>query len=276
MSIIKKIVENTPYWTYSPTKKRVVIMIHGFRGTHHGLDLVAKELDEFQVIVPDLPGFGEAKPLDEEHSLDNYVKWLNKFIGQLKLDEPPILLGHSFGSIVVASYAAQYPDTITKLILVNPIGAPALEGPKGVLTQLAVFYYWLGKKLPEKMAHKWLAAKPIVMVMSNTMTKTKDTDLRKFIHSQHLQHFSTFANPSSLSEAFKTSVSNTVRNDARNIKNRTLLIAGDIDDITPIEKQRELVKLFDDAELVVIANVGHLTHYETPDQVASAIKKFIR
>ena len=29
------------------------------------------------------------------------------------------------------------------------------------------------------------------------------------------------------------------------------------------------------AELVVIKGVGHLTHYETPDQVAAAIQRFI-
>ncbi len=265
-----------PCWTYNPDADTVVIMIHGFRGTHHGLDLIAKQLTDFKIIVPDLPGFGEAKPLDAEHNLDNYVAWLTDFIRGLKLSKPPILLGHSFGSIVAASYAAKYPETLSSLILVNPIGAPALEGPKALLTQLAVFYYFVGRKLPAKLAKKWLASKPVVMIMSVTMAKTRDKKLRRFIHNQHLTHFSSFANPKMLSEAFKTSVSQNVRMFAPNISLPTLLIAGDRDDITPLTKQQSLVGLFKDAELVVIENVGHLTHYETPDQVATAIKRFTR
>lgn len=56
-------------------------------------------------------------------------------------------MGHSFGSIVCAAYAAKYPKTISRLILVNPIGAPALEGPNKFMTKLAVMYYKIGAKL---------------------------------------------------------------------------------------------------------------------------------
>lgn len=264
------------YWTYHNATLPTIVMIHGFRGTHHGLDLIAKGLPGYHLIVPDLPGFGESEPLGKEHSLDNYTQWLHAFIEELGLSEPPVLLGHSFGSIVTATYASEYPDTISKLILVNPIGAPALEGPKAALTKLAIFYYLLGQKLPPKIAHSWLSTKPIVMVMSSTMAKTKDKSLRAFIHNQHLQHFSTYANPAVLSEAFKTSISHTVREHAPAIAVPTLLIAGDVDDITPLGKQRELATLFPQATLKIIKGVGHLTHYETPDQVARLIDNFIR
>ncbi|MBC7943187.1 alpha/beta fold hydrolase, partial [Candidatus Saccharibacteria bacterium] len=143
---------NVAFWTYHDAKLPTIVMIHGFRGTHHGLDLIAKALPEYYVIVPDLPGFGKSDPLHEEHSLDNYIKWLHAFITELKLSEPPVLLGHSFGSIITAAYAGQHPDSISKLILVNPIGAPALQGPKAAMTQLAILYYLLGKKLPKKIA----------------------------------------------------------------------------------------------------------------------------
>jgi pimeloyl-ACP methyl ester carboxylesterase len=267
----------TVYYTYNDNPKSpVIIMIHGYRGTHHGLKLVAKQLNRYRVIVPDLPGFGESKPLDNEHSLKNYVNWLDKFIDNLKLTKPPILLGHSFGSIITSSYASKNPNKITKLILINPIGAPALKGSKAIMTRLALFYYWLGRVLPERMAMRWLSSKPTVMIMSTTMTKTRDKNLRKFIHNQHLTHFSTFANTKVAAEAFKTSVSHNVRDVAQIVNVPTLLIAGDRDDITPIIKQRELAKLFPNATLEIIKGVGHLTHYETPDQVAEIIKKFTR
>ena len=255
--------------------KTTIIMIHGYRGTHHGLARIAEELgDRYNLIIPDIPGFHKGEHLDD-YSLDSYVAWLHRFIITQKLATPPILLGHSFGSIITATYAAKYPSTIIKLILVNPIGAPALEGPSAIMTRLAIFYYWVGKKLPNRLAHAWLAAKPIVMIMSITMAKTKDKKLRQYIHSQHLQYFSLFHSAHSVSESFKTSTSHSVRDVARDIPTKTLLIAGDRDDITPIHKQEDLLTLFPDTRLEVIKNVGHLTHYETPDQVARFVEEFI-
>lgn len=266
---------NTDYWIYNKNPKLpVIVMIHGFRGTHHGLDLIAKKLDKFQVIVPDLPGFGISKPLIDEHSVENYVKWLKQFIDGLKLSESPILLGHSFGSIIASYYAKKFPSSIKKLVLVNPIGAPALQGPKAIMTKLAMFYYQLGCILPEKAATFWLSAKPIVMIMSVTMAKTKDKPTRKFIHAQHLAHFSEFTNRQVVSEAFEASVKNNVREVASDIAIQTLLIAGDQDDITPLNKQLELVKIFPNARIETINGVGHLTHYETPDEIAEYIIKF--
>jgi pimeloyl-ACP methyl ester carboxylesterase len=255
--------------------KQTIILIHGFRGTHHGLELIANHLKSFEVVIPDLPGFAEGDILPR-YDLDAYVNWLAQFIKQQHLSVPPILLGHSFGSIVSAAYAAKYNDTIEKLILVNPIGAPALEGPRGILTKLAVFYYWLGTKLPNKLSHKWLASRMVVNIMSKTMTKTKDKSLRKYIDDQHHQYFSRFHTSQSVSEAFATSVNNSIRDFAKKITTPTLLIAGTKDDITPLAKQKELQALFPNATLEVIEHVGHLTHYETPDQVAFFVEDFVK
>ena len=254
--------------------KQTIIMIHGFRGTHHGLQLIAKHLKDFNIVIPDLPGFAKGDSLDS-YDLDSYVEWLRGYLKDQKVSKP-VLLGHSFGSIISAAYAAKYPATIKKLILVNPIGAPALEGPKAIMTQLAVFYYWVGKKLPESFAKKWLESHLIVMIMSVTMTKTKDKKLRAFIHDQHRQYFSLFHTAKSVSESFNTSVSHNVRESAAMIPIETLLIAGAEDDITPVAKQKELQKLFPHAQLKIIEEVGHLTHYETPDQVAGFVQDFIK
>ena len=268
---------NTDYWVYNDDSKLpTIIMVHGLRGTHHGLDLVAKLLDGYRVIIPDLPGFGISKPLESEHSIKNYVSWLDEFIKDLDLDKPPMLFGHSFGSIITSNYVIKSPDSISKLILVNPIGSPALKGPRAIMTQLALAYYWLGRKLPEPIAISILSAKPIIMVTSIALAKTRDKTTRKYIHNQHLTHFSSFANRQVVSEAFKASVQENVRDVAQNITIPTLLIAGELDDITPLEKQHELAKLFPNASLKVIRKVGHLTQYETPNEVADAIKKFTR
>lgn len=265
------------YWEYNETKKTVIVMIHGFRGTHHGLKKIIEALSQYHIIVPDLPGFGDSMPLQgQTHSLENYSSFVNEFIGMLQLNKTPVILGHSFGSIVAAHFAAKYPKKLQKLILVNPIGAPALQGPRAVLTRLAIMYYWLGKKLPTKAAHKWLATPLIVKIMSVTMAKTTDKQLLTYIHDQHLKHFSTFTNPTVVAEAFRTSVSHDVSYIASQLKIPTLLIAGEKDDITPVEKQELLAAKNPLLELKVIPDVGHLIHYETPKSAATLITQFVQ
>ena len=263
------------YWSYHDESQPVIVMVHGFRGTHHGLERIVEKLPQYHIVVPDLPGFGSSEPLATTHSLDAYVAFLRDFIEQLQLSQPPILLGHSFGSIIVSHYAAMHPQTIDKLILVNPIAAPALKGPKAAMTQLAIFYYWLGRKLPAKASHTWLSAKPIVKIMSVTMAKTKHKPTLDYIHEQHLTHFSSFASPAVVAEAFQTSVSHDVRQVADRIATPTLLIAGERDDITALPKQQELADHINGAVLVVIPDVGHLIHYETAEAAAQAVTNFV-
>lgn len=255
--------------------KPTLVMIHGFRGTHHGLLLIAKYLKGFNIIIPDLPGFGRGPKL-KSYDLDSYVEWLHAFMKKQGFTKAPILLGHSFGSIISAAYAEKYPKTISRLVLVNPIGSPALEGPNKVMTKLAIAYYKIGAKLPEKPAHAWLAAKPVVRIMSVTMAKTHDKGLRTFIHHQHDRYFSRFHSPQSVLEGFTTSVSHNVGDFAKKIPTKTLLIAGSLDDITPLSDQYGLVKKFPNGQLKVIKNVGHLTHYETPEHVAVLVQAFIK
>ncbi|HWK77550.1 MULTISPECIES: alpha/beta fold hydrolase [unclassified Microbacterium] len=277
----------TAYWTYGPSTEAqtpseggderaplTVIAVHGFRGEHHGLEPVLAHLPELRVIAPDLPGFGETAPLPgRTHDLDTYAQWLTEFAAAVAPDA--VILGHSFGSIVASAAVAGGLET-PRLILINPIGAPALEGPKGVLTKLAVLYYGLGAKLPAALGTALLRNGLIVRGMSIAMAKTKDSDLRRFIHGQHDTYFSDFADRDVLRDAFVASVSHDVREFAPDIDVPTLLIAAQDDDITPIEAERRLATLFSDAELVEIADVGHLIHYETPEEAAGAIRRFLR
>ena len=139
----------TAYWVYGPEEaEHTIIAVHGFRGEHHGLEPVFAHLPQLRFIVPDLPGFGETGPIPgRKHDLDAYVDWLTDFTAQVA--PGAIILGHSFGSIVSSAAVARGLDT-PKLILVNPIGAPALEGPRGFMTRLAIFYYWVSAKLPAR------------------------------------------------------------------------------------------------------------------------------
>lgn len=267
---------NVKYWEYNSDKKQTLVLIHGFRGTHHGLTRIAEHLQDYHLVIPDLPGFGSSEPFtDDVHSLDRYVQFTSEFVQRLELSQKPIIVGHSFGSIIASHFIAQNPDVAEKLILINPIGAPALEGPRGIMTRLAIGYYWLGRKLPAGASKNWLGAPPIVKIMSITMAKTKDKDILAYIHDQHMQHFSTFASPQVVAESFRASVENDVSQVARTIQLPTLLIAGDKDDITAIDKQHELHTNISNSHLHIIPNVGHLIHYEKSTEAAEAIRAFL-
>ncbi|PYI67518.1 alpha/beta hydrolase [Arthrobacter livingstonensis] len=268
------------YWDYAPVawtpSTRTIVMVHGFRGDHHGLERVVELLPEHRVIMPDLPGFGLSPAFDHtEHTVAGYGSFLAGFLDTLALGTGTVLLGHSFGSIVASHFAASNPGRVQPLILVNPIAAPALEGPKGVMTKLAIFYYWTSAKLPAVLGNALLRSRLIVRVMSVTMAKTRDKALLTFIHGQHHAYFSGFANRDMLLESFQASVSGTVRQVAEQLTLPVLLIAGAEDEIATLPHQHKLMELLPQGELVVISDVGHLIHYETPQPAATAIINFL-
>lgn len=264
----------TRWWDYgSPDAPVTILAVHGFRGDHHGLEPVVSQLPEARWIMPDLPGFGDSDPIpDRPHDLDGYADWLAAFAREVA--PGAVVLGHSFGSIVAAEAVARGLGT-PRLVLVNPIGAPALAGPRGVLTRFAQLYYWAGARLPRPIGTWLLRTRIVVRVMSVAMAKTRDRALRRWIHDQHDRFFSGFHDRETLRQAFTTSVSHDVRAAAPRIAQPTLLVAAVQDDITPIEAERALVGLFADASLVEIDGVGHLIHYEKPREAARAIRAFL-
>ena len=269
------------YWTYEAVQAtpdtRTILVIHGFRGDHHGLLRVADQLPDMRLIMPDLPGFGRSGPFASGvHSVERYGRFIKDFMAALALGPDTVLLGHSFGSIIAAHFVAEHPGAVTPLILVNPIAAPALEGPKGIMTRLAVLYYRLAARLPRPLGLALLRSPVIVRVMSEAMAKTRDKALRRFIHGQHHAYFSVFASRDSLLESFTASVSSHVAEVAGRLHLPVLLIAGEKDEIATLPDQHRLAALLPDGELKVIAGVGHLIHYETPSPAAHHIRSFLK
>ena len=141
----------TAYWVYGPADaETTIVAVHGFRGEHHGLEPVVAHLPGVRIISPDLPGFGETPPLPGPTPRPRRPTPSGCATFAAAVAPGAVILGHSFGSIVVAAAVAGGPATTPRVILVNPIGAPALEGPRGILTRLAVFYYWAGARLPKR------------------------------------------------------------------------------------------------------------------------------
>ncbi|MGA1837141.1 alpha/beta hydrolase [Herbiconiux sp. 11R-BC] len=281
----------TRVWEYGPagaddaaraSARTLVVVVHGFRGDHHGLEPVIAQLDDTRlpgarIVAPDLPGFGESTPLTATHDIDGYTAWLRELVDTVRAESPEarlVILGHSFGSIIVSAALAQGLPA-DDAILINPISAPALKGPRGFMTRLAIGYYQFSAAVPEKLGFAVLRSGLVVQIMSNTMAKTKEKPLRRWIHDQHHRYFSAFANRSVVLDAFKASVSHDVSEYAAGIAVPTLMIAADKDDITPMAAQYQVQAAISEAQLVVLHDVGHLIHYERPLEAAAAIEQFL-
>lgn len=266
----------TRYWVYGPVDAALTIVIaHGYRGEHHGLEPVIAQLPGIRWIGPDMPGFGESTPLTEvTHSIDGFAQWLSGFVDTLGLSGTVVMLGHSFGTIISAKAVSAGLKT-PALILVNPISTSGLEGPSKFATMATVAFYRLAGRLPDRWGEFLLKRWIVVQFMSSILAKSKDRDLRRWIHDQHHTYFNNFANRDSVVEAFEASVGSDVSTYAEGIHIPTLLVAAELDDITPVQAHRDLVATMTDARLELLLGVGHLIHYEVPQLAAAAIHTFL-
>lgn len=263
------------YYEYPSAKENaeVLVMLHGYRGNHRGLEGIAGGLSEFRVIIPDLPGFGESAEMPIEHKIPNYVIWLGDFLRALGIEKTANLLGHSFGTLISGIYASE--NYCRSLILVNPVSSPALEGPSGFATRGSHLFYEFAWLLREPLGKIMIKQWSVVMLMSSKLAKTRDPELRGWIHREHLETFGQFASLRVAIEAFRTSVVTNLSQLPERISAPTTLIAGQLDEITSIEAQREIVKRFPNARLCEIEGVGHLLHYESPDIAAAFIREHL-
>jgi pimeloyl-ACP methyl ester carboxylesterase len=267
---------DTHYWEYGPSDaSTTIVFVHGYRGEHHGLEPVVAHLRGVRVISPDLPGFGASDRLAiGPHDIPGYAAWLRAFVDALGLSGQAVVLGHSFGSIVAAAAVAEGLST-PRLVLVNPIAAPALKGPNGFLSRLTLLYYRAARALPPRLGSALLGNWLIVRFMSVFLAQSSDRELRRWVHDQHHTYFSRYADRDSVVEGFEASISSDVSMFAPSIAVPTLLVGADRDPITTVAAQERLATLFPDARLVIIPGVGHLVHYEKPREAAEAIVAFL-
>lgn len=261
----RKDVGETACWVVAGTGPRI-LFVHGFRGDHHGLMAIAGALPDAQVVVPDLPGYGKTPELSGKHDLAGYGDWLVNFVS--KSGPYDLVLGHSFGSLVVAAASAQ--GLKLKTILLNPITTRATAGNSRA-QKLTETFYRIAERRPAL-----LASSLMVAGMSMLLTKTSRLSTRAFVHEQHARYFSSYRSPRVAIEGFAAASSGNVFDYRDQLSEDLLLIAGEHDLVAPVRNTRLLAESLPNSQLAVIPRVGHLTHYETPDQVAALVEGFVK
>ncbi|HLH58129.1 MAG TPA: alpha/beta hydrolase [Streptosporangiaceae bacterium] len=111
-----------------------VVLLHGWPGDRTDYRTLAPALAEsFEVVVPDLRGFGEsdkhpAEP-SEQYDASAQARSVTGLIRELGLDRP-ILAGYDIGSRIAQAVAREAPELIRALVVAPPlpgIGSRVLE-----------------------------------------------------------------------------------------------------------------------------------------------------
>jgi pimeloyl-ACP methyl ester carboxylesterase len=105
-----------------------VVLLHGWALAQHTYRRVIEEIAEqgCMVIAPSMPGFGGSGDLKgEAFSMSGYAKWVADLLDVLEIEEPAVLVGHSFGGGVAIKLAHDMPSRARSLVLVNSIGGSA-------------------------------------------------------------------------------------------------------------------------------------------------------
>jgi pimeloyl-ACP methyl ester carboxylesterase len=103
-----------------------VVLLHGGSGswTHWARNIDVLVDSGRQVLVPDLPGFGDSASPPVGHDADALPPWLEVGLHQLLGGQPVDLVGFSFGGLVAGLVAARRRQPGQRQVLV---GAPARD-----------------------------------------------------------------------------------------------------------------------------------------------------
>ncbi|NUN05210.1 MAG: alpha/beta hydrolase [Bdellovibrio sp.] len=103
---------------------KVIVLLHGknFPGAYFEHVILGLNQEGYRVIVPDQIGFGKStKPKSYQYSFQTLATNTKSLLQSLNV-EKFILLGHSMGGMLATRFSLMYPEQVSKLLLVNPIG----------------------------------------------------------------------------------------------------------------------------------------------------------
>src|SRR5215208_3562542 len=96
-----------------------LVLLHGFPLDHHLWDEVVPLLEDmFDIILPDLRGFGESTTADSPYGMDDYASDIAGLLDELSIHKVAVA-GHSMGGYVALAFARLYPERISGLGLVS-------------------------------------------------------------------------------------------------------------------------------------------------------------
>lgn len=103
----------------SAGKGDAVILLHGYtESSHMWLPLIAQLSKDHLVIAPDLRGFGKSGVVKGPYTKSVMAQDVHALAGKLGIKSAKIV-GHDIGLMVAYAYAAQYPQEVSKIALMD-------------------------------------------------------------------------------------------------------------------------------------------------------------
>ena len=241
----------------NPNAKETIILLHGLGASADRWSELLPLLNDYDVIIPDIIGFGYSdKPLIH-YEIPFFLKFLNEFFYKLDISNP-IGIGSSFGGQLILEYYFRNKKFFKKMILVSPAGT--LDRPTLILRQY-IFSSLFPTFENSKIAFQSMAFKNF---------KVKDSTVKDFINRMKLPN----AKHALISTLLALRKDNDFHNKLKQIDIPTLVIWGSDDTFIPIEN----LKYFKEIPFVqtaVMEECGHSPFVEKPLLFFKIIKNFI-
>lgn len=258
------------YWVLGDRKNPPVLILPGLSGTHSDLLEFSRNLrDDFFLILPDFPGWGDSPRLDTTLTLTHYAQYLKSLLESIRINRISIF-GHCMGSTLAVEFTHLYPNQVKKLILVS---LPFEDGRKSYtvikyLTDVGsrtphflhpLFYFWENKYLNFLTGFFVMQFKSFhkkIRFNFRTFKKQNNQDWTDFDEIwANLIHFN-----------YKK---------IREIRSPIHMISGAKDLIISKSQVLKLHTMVPEATLDFIEDAGHVAPVETPDTLANLTKKYL-
>jgi len=230
-----------------------LVLLHGYPLDNHLWDDVVPLLeDTFDLILPDLRGFGESTTVDSPYSMDDYASDIAGLLDQLGIQKVAIV-GHSMGGYVALAFARLYPERVSGLGLVS---TQVLADP------------------PDRKEARYKSAAD---VSGNGIGGVVEAMAPKFTSDERLQASARAAmerqQPAAFIGALKAMAE---RKDSTSLlsafKFPVVIIHGEADALIPIDRAREVKNAVPHAHLVELNGAGHMPMMEAKEETARALK----
>lgn len=234
-----------------------LILIHGMTDNSRGWSLIAPYFtDDFHVYMIDLRGHGDSdKPDMKVYSMALYAADIASFMEKLQIEEADIV-GHSLGSMIGQTFAINYPDKVTNLILEasTPVN---VEYFGNGLYEAAVGF---GENQPDDEFMEGWYSNPNPVDEEFLSYEMKESQaLPPYDWRQITKGFS-FSNLLPFMDE---------------LKSPTLILWGTEDSFFGKEHQDELKSLIPHADFISYEGIGHNIQWEIPEKMAADIRDFL-
>jgi len=247
-----------------------IVLIHGTASSLHTWDAWTKELKKTNTIIRmDLPAFGLTGPnKTADYSIKSYTTFLDQFLNEIAIDSFH-LAGNSLGGNIAWNYAAEHPNKVDKLILLDASGLPTNKA------QPAVFKM---AKMPV-ISNLFLYVTPKFFINKNMQevyaddTKITDNLVSRY-HKMALREGNRQAFIDRARMDFKLGSKANI-DKLKSIQNSTLLIWGAQDNWIPLDNGKLMNSVMQNSKLVVLESSGHVPMEENPKESFVVLRSFL-